>query len=93
VRIAVGCDHAGFELKQSLATYLGELGHAVVDVGTHSTVPVDYPDYAEAVGAALRQGRADRGILICGSGRSQQAAGHPCRSLSRHLLGPSRCRT
>jgi RpiB/LacA/LacB family sugar-phosphate isomerase len=67
VRIGVGCDHAGFELKQSLATYLGELGHAVVDVGTHSTVPVDYRDCAEAVGAALRQGRADRGILICGS--------------------------
>jgi len=68
VRIALGCDHAGSELKQSLAIYLGELGHAVVDVGTHSTAPVDYPDYAEAVGTALREGRADRGILICGSG-------------------------
>ncbi len=68
MRIVLGNDHAGFELKQNVAAYLKELGHTVVDVGTHSTDPVDYPDYAEAVGVALREGRADRGILICGSG-------------------------
>jgi RpiB/LacA/LacB family sugar-phosphate isomerase len=68
VRIAIGADHAGFALKEMLAAYLRDRDEQVVDVGTHSTAPVDYPDYAEAVGAALRQGGADRAILICGSG-------------------------
>ena len=68
MRIVIGADHAGFELKGHMALYLRELGHEVVDVGTHSTAPVDYPDYAEAVGVALREGRADRGIMLCGSG-------------------------
>src|SRR6059036_955373 len=68
MRIAVGADHAGFALKEDLAAYLRELGHQVLDVGTHSTAPVDYPDYAEAVGNAVLDGRADRAVLICGSG-------------------------
>ena len=68
MRLVLGSDHAGFELKQSLAEYLRELGHEVLDVGAHSTAPVDYPDYAEAVAKALRDGRAERGVLICGSG-------------------------
>src|SRR5437763_9245896 len=68
MRIAVGADHAGFALKEDLAAYLRELGHQVLDVGTHSTAPVDYPDYAEAVGKAVLDGRAERAVLICGSG-------------------------
>ena len=68
MRIAVGADHAGFAFKEDLAAYLRELGHQVLDVGTHSTAPVDYPDYAEAVGNAVLDGRADRAVLICGSG-------------------------
>ena len=68
MRIAIGCDHAGFELKKHLVTVLGELGHHPLDNGTHGTAPVDYPDYAEAVAMAIRDGRADRGVLICGSG-------------------------
>lgn len=68
MRIAIGADHAGFELKQILVAYLRELGHQVEDLGTESFEPVDYPDYAEAVARAIRQGRAERGILICGSG-------------------------
>src|SRR6266702_4874569 len=68
MRIAVGADHAGFALKQDLAPYLRELGHQVLDVGTHSTAPVDYPDYAEAVGNAVLDGRAERAVLVCGSG-------------------------
>jgi RpiB/LacA/LacB family sugar-phosphate isomerase len=68
MRVAIGSDHAGFELKQALARYLKELGHEVLDVGTDSTAPVDYPDFAEAVGLAVRDGRARRGVLICGSG-------------------------
>jgi RpiB/LacA/LacB family sugar-phosphate isomerase len=68
MRVVIGSDHAGFELKQALARYLKELGHEVLDVGTGSTAPVDYPDFAEAVGLAVRDGRARRGVLICGSG-------------------------
>jgi len=68
MRLVLGSDHAGYELKQELVECLRALGHEVVDVGTHSTAPVDYPDYAEAVAGALRDGRAERGVLICGSG-------------------------
>lgn len=68
MRVVIGADHAGFELKENLTAYLLELGHEVVDVGTHSTDPVDYPDSAEAVGRTLKEGRAHRGVLICGSG-------------------------
>ncbi len=68
MRIAIGADHAGFELKEAIVAYLREQGHEVLDQGTHSTDPVDYPDFAEAVGKAVREGRADRGIVICGSG-------------------------
>ncbi|MGQ3685362.1 MAG: ribose 5-phosphate isomerase B [Candidatus Loosdrechtia sp.] len=68
MRIAIGADHAGYELKGQLASYLRELHYEVVDMGTYNTDPVDYPDYAEAVGNAIREGRAGRGILICCSG-------------------------
>lgn len=69
MRIVIGADHAGFEMKQMVAGCLRELGHQVVDVGARrSDLPDDYPDYAEAVGAQLMEGAADRGILICGSG-------------------------
>ncbi len=68
MRIVVGSDHAGFDLKEQMAAYLHELGHQVTDIGTHDTAPVDYSDYAEAVGVTLREGRADRGVVICGSG-------------------------
>ena len=68
MRIVVGSDHAGFELKQNLAAFLSQRGDEVFDAGTHSMVPVDYPDYAEAVARAVLEGRAERGVLICGSG-------------------------
>ncbi len=68
MRIVIGADHAGYELKEGLKATIEGLGHIVVDVGTFSTKPVDYPDYAQAVGEAIKEGRADRGILICGSG-------------------------
>jgi ribose 5-phosphate isomerase B len=68
MRIVLGADHAGFELKQNLLEYVRELGHEVQDAGTHGTAPVDYPDYAEAVAVAVRNRQADRGILVCGSG-------------------------
>jgi len=68
MRIAVGADHAGFQLKQDVAGYLKELGHEVIDLGPNSTEPVDYPDYAEAVGKTVIENRAERAVLICGSG-------------------------
>jgi RpiB/LacA/LacB family sugar-phosphate isomerase len=68
MRVVIGSDHAGFGLKKSLVEYLSRMGHEVLDVGTDSTEPVDYPDFAKAVGKVINQGRADRGILICGSG-------------------------
>jgi ribose 5-phosphate isomerase B len=68
MRLAIGADHAGFPLKQDLIPFLEGLGHNVLDLGTNSTAPVDYPDFAEAVGLAVTDGRAERGILICGSG-------------------------
>ena len=68
MRIVLGSDHAGFEMKQNLLSYVHGLGHQTLNVGTDSTIPVDYPDYAEAVGEAVRNGEAERGILICGSG-------------------------
>ena len=68
MRIAIGADHAGFDLKQLLAAYLRHHGHQVIDKGTDSEEPVDYPDFAEAVGKALLDGEAERGLLICGSG-------------------------
>jgi ribose 5-phosphate isomerase B len=68
MRICVGGDHAGFVLKRELAEALGREGHEVLDVGAHSTEPSDYPDFAEAVGQAVLSGRAERGLLVCGSG-------------------------
>jgi RpiB/LacA/LacB family sugar-phosphate isomerase len=68
MRIAVSADHAGFDMKRELAAKLGAAGHEVLDLGTHSTAPVDYPDCAESVATALRERRAQRGIIVCGSG-------------------------
>lgn len=68
MRIVVGADHAGFDLKQIVIAYLRQRGHEVIDAGTNNGDPVDYPDYAEAVGKIIVEGRAERGVLICGSG-------------------------
>jgi RpiB/LacA/LacB family sugar-phosphate isomerase len=68
MRIAIGADHAGFDLKQILTDYLRHRGHEVIDQGTDSDDPVDYPDFAEAVSRALLAGQTERGVLVCGSG-------------------------
>jgi ribose 5-phosphate isomerase B len=68
MRISVGSDHAGFELKEKLAAHLEALGHDVIDVGTHNNDSVDYPDLAAKVGTAVASGEAERGVLVCGSG-------------------------
>ena len=68
MNIVVGSDHAGFELKTSLKVDLEAMGHTLIDVGAHNAEPSDYPDFAEALGKEIIEDRAERGILICGSG-------------------------
>lgn len=66
--IAIAADHGGFELKRELSDVLAKRGFEVLDLGTHSADAVDYPDVAERVATALRDGNAERGVLICGTG-------------------------
>ena len=68
MRIAVGSDHAGFPLKRALIVHLEAGGHDVVDLGTHGTEAVDYPDYGAAVGRCVARAEADLGVCVCGSG-------------------------
>jgi ribose 5-phosphate isomerase B len=66
--IAIASDHAGVEMKGAVKAELEAMGHRVLDLGTQGTESVDYPDFADAVAEALRQGRASRGVLVCGTG-------------------------
>src|SRR5438128_2694543 len=68
ILVALGADHAGFPLKEDLKAWLTSRGHDVVDLGTHSTESVDYPDFAVGVGGAVTAGKADCGVLVCGTG-------------------------
>ena len=68
MKVAIGADHAGFHMKQQIVSWLADSRFEVLDLGTDSTEPADYPDFAEAVAAAVIDGRAERGVLICGSG-------------------------
>ena len=68
MRIALAADHAGYLLKNEVKAKLSAQGHDVLDLGTDSPAPVDYPDSAEAVADAIRDGQAERGIIVCGSG-------------------------
>ena len=81
MRIALGADHAGYPMKEQLSTWLAESGHAVYDLGTHSAEPVDYPDFAAAVAQAVLDGRADRGIIICGSGAGAAVAANKLQGI------------
>ncbi|HTO76136.1 MAG TPA: ribose 5-phosphate isomerase B [Thermoanaerobaculia bacterium] len=68
MKIAVGCDHAGFTLKQDVLQMLEAMGHTADDYGAHATTPSDYPDYARKVAEAVLSGACDRGVIVCGSG-------------------------
>lgn len=79
MQIAIGADHAGYELKQQIARYLLAQGHQVQDLGTHGPQSVDYPDYALQVARAVVAGEAERGILICGTGIGMSIAANKVR--------------
>ncbi|MEX0873390.1 MAG: ribose 5-phosphate isomerase B [Actinomycetota bacterium] len=81
MRVALGVDHRGFAIKDQLLGLLEQGGHEVVDLGTHSTGSVDYPDIAKAVGDAVRNGDADRGIIVCGSGAGAVIAANKLRGI------------
>ncbi len=68
MKVALACDHGGYPLRERLLEVLAACGAEVVDLGTFTPDPVDYPDYAEALGLAILDGRAERGVLVCGSG-------------------------
>ena len=74
MRISIASDHAGFGLKEELKTFLAELGHDVVDCGTHSDEPVDYPPFCAAAARQVAAGLADRGVVLGGSGQGEQIA-------------------
>lgn len=79
LRIVIGSDHAGYAMKQHLAAHLAASGHTVIDLGTHGPDPVDYPDFAAAVARAVVDGRAERGVMICGSGAGAGVAANKIR--------------
>jgi ribose 5-phosphate isomerase B len=85
VRIAIGADHAGYALKEHLKQTLARLGHAVDDHGTHSEESVDYPPICITVGRAVVEGRADRGIVLGGSGQGEQIAANKVRGVRAAL--------
>jgi ribose 5-phosphate isomerase B len=85
MRIAIGADHAGFELKEHLKGLLSASGHEVADLGTDSTEPVDYPPICAAVAREVVAGRADRGIVVGGSGQGEQLAANKVRGARASL--------
>jgi ribose 5-phosphate isomerase B len=85
VRIALGSDHAGYALKQSVANHLSEAGHDVIDLGTDSEETVDYPGYCAAVGRAVAGNQAERGIVLGGSGQGEAMAANKVRGVRAAL--------
>ena len=83
--IAVAGDHAGFRMKQLLIAELARDGHAILDLGAHDEAPSDYPDFARAIGQALNSGKAERGILVCGSGVGASIAANKIKGIRAGL--------
>ncbi len=81
MRIAVACDHAGFPMKAKVIEFVEAAGHEALDLGTNGPESVDYPDFARAGGEAVRDGRAERGIVICGSGIGASIAANKLRGI------------
>jgi ribose 5-phosphate isomerase B len=85
MRIAVGADHAGFPLKELVIQAVKASGHTVLDLGAFDATPSDYPDFALAIGRAIQEGRAERGILLCGSGVGASIAANKLRGIRAAL--------
>jgi ribose 5-phosphate isomerase B len=85
VHIAIGSDHAGYRLKEHLKEILKDDGHSVDDVGTHSEEPVDYPPICAAVARAVAEGKAERGIVLGGSGQGEQMTANKVRGIRAAL--------
>jgi len=86
MNISIGADHAGYEMKQDLVEFMRKLGHTVNDVGTHDPgKPDDYPDYAVLVAHAVREGKAERGVLVCGSGVGVSVAANKFKGIRAGL--------
>ncbi|PKO20679.1 MAG: ribose 5-phosphate isomerase B [Chloroflexi bacterium HGW-Chloroflexi-1] len=81
MKVAVACDHGGFPLKQIVLAAVKAAGHQPLDLGTNGLERVDYPDFARKVGAAIKAGQADRGVLICGSGAGAAIAANKIRGI------------
>jgi ribose 5-phosphate isomerase B len=81
MKIAIAADHAGFPLKARAIEVVRARGHEAIDLGTHSTEPVDYPDVAQALGEAIQRGEAERGVLLCGSGVGASVAATKLRGI------------
>ena len=91
MKIAVGADHAGFPMKAPVVEHLKSLGHEVTDHGTHSEDPVDFPDIAQKVTAAILSGEADRGVLVCGTGVGAAIAGNKVPGIRAALAHDTHC--
>ena len=87
MKIIIGCDHGGFELKEILKKYLTDKGYNVEDYGIHQYERVDYPDYAQKVGEAVAAGKAEQGILVCGTGIGMSIAANKVRGIRAALCG------
>ena len=85
MRIAIGADHAGFELKEHVKRLLAEAGHEMIDLGTDSTEPVDYPPICAGVAREVVNGSAERGVVIGGSGQGEQLAANKVRGARASL--------
>ena len=85
MRVAFGADHAGFPLKEDLKAFLADAGHEVLDHGTDSTEPVDYPPFCAEVARAVVRGEADRGIVLGGSGQGEQIAANKVNGIRAAL--------
>ena len=87
MKIMIGCDHGGFALKQVLIKYLQDKGYEVEDAGSYTPDRVDYPDYAKKVGEAVAAGKADQGILICGTGLGMSIAANKIHGIRAAVCG------
>src|SRR5215813_11392103 len=81
MKVVIGSDHAGFQLKSAVGDLLRSMGHSVLDVGAFNENPSDYPDFAAAVGRAVLEGNAERGVLICGSGVGASVAANKLKGI------------